>query len=179
MAGGDEGGVGRQHEQAIQLRRSRPPDLPFMRQMLYEAVFWRPRPDRPGLDEGVSLLGVREALDGWGHRHGDTAVVAQVGDRLAGAAWYRFYTADAAIRGFLDPTVPVVVVAVHRDDRRRGIGGLMMRWLLAEASYQGLRRVSLMVSKDNDALRLYRACGFRIHAGDGDSLLMVRDVAGP
>ena len=160
----------------IRLRQSKPSDLQFMREMLYEAVFWRPNPNKPSFEEGLTGPGVRNALVDWGERKGDTAVIALVDSMPAGAAWYRFYTDDNCIRGYMDGTVPVIVIAVHKNYRRQGIGEKMMAWLMDHASKHGIQKLSLMVSKDNHAIRLYRKCGFLECADTGDSLLMLRNT---
>lgn len=145
-----------------------------MREMLYEAVFWRPNPKKPALEEGLANPGVRNALVDWGQRDGDAAVVALLDSTPAGAAWYRFYTDDNCIRGYMDETVPVIVIAVHENYRQQGIGEKMIAWLIEHASKRNIQKLSLMVSKDNHALRLYRKCGFQEYADKGDSLLMLR-----
>jgi ribosomal protein S18 acetylase RimI-like enzyme len=90
----------------------------------------------------------------------------------AGAAWYRFYSDDNYIRGYINDTIPVIVIAVHQNYRRQGIGAKMMRWLISEASEHNIQKLSLMVSKDNHALKLYRKCGFVEYADQGDAWLM-------
>jgi hypothetical protein len=72
----------------ILLRKSQHSDIPFMREMLYEAVFWRPNPNKPSFEEGLALPGVSNALVDWGKRDGDTAVIACVDGTPAGVAWY-------------------------------------------------------------------------------------------
>ena len=151
--------------------------MQFMREMLYEAVFWRPNPKKPALEEGLADAGVRNALVDWGQRDGDAAVVALLDSTPAGAAWYRFYTDDNCIRGYMDETVPVIVIAVHKNYRQQGIGEKMIAWLIEHASKRNIQKLSLMVSKDNHALRLYRKCGFLEYADKGDSLLMLRRTA--
>lgn len=148
--------------------------MQFMREMLYEAVFWRPNPKKPALEEGLADPGARNALVDWGQRDGDAAVVALLDSTPAGAAWYRFYTDDNCIRGYMDETVPVIVIAVHENYRQQGIGEKMIAWLIEHASRRNIQKLSLMVSKDNHALRLYRKCGFQEYADKGDSLLMLR-----
>lgn len=59
----------------LRLRESKPSDMQFMREMLYEAVFWRPNPKKPALEEGLADPGARNALVDWGQRDGDAAVV--------------------------------------------------------------------------------------------------------
>ncbi len=166
-----------EHHMNIQLRESQASDIPFLRAMLYEAVFWRPNPTKPSLEEGLAAPGVRNALEHWGERAGDTAVIARVDARSAGAAWYRVYTAANAIRGYLEPAIPVVVIAVHHDYRQRDIGRKMLHWLILHASQSHIDTLSLMVSKDNHARALYRQCGFLDHTDTGDSVVMVRTIS--
>jgi ribosomal protein S18 acetylase RimI-like enzyme len=158
----------------IRLRKSKLSDIQFMREMLYEAVFWRPNPNKPSFEEGLSNPGVSNALVDWGEREGDAAVIALVDSKPVGAAWYRFYTDDNCIRGYMDKTIPVIVIAVHKNHRRQGIGVKMIEWLIDCASKYNIQKLSLMVSKDNHAIRLYRKCGFLEYADTGDSLLMLR-----
>lgn len=160
----------------LNLRESQASDLPFLSEMLYEAVFWRPRADRPSLEDGLAYPEVAQSLADWGRRAGDTAVVAAVGSQPVGAAWYRFWTNDNHIRGYVDETTPVLVIGVQRGYRRHGIGKAMIEWLIARATVRGIPCISLAVSKDNYALRLYQQSGFIHHEDVGDSLLMVHPL---
>ncbi len=150
--------------------------MPFIREMLYEAVFWRPNPNKPSLEEGLAVPKVSNALAGWGERDGDTAVIAFADSKPAGSAWYRFFTNDNFIRGYIEESIPVLVIAVHKDYRRLGIGERMINCLLDHALRNEVQKISLMVSKDNHALNLYRKCGFLEYADKGDSLLMLRKI---
>jgi len=161
------------------LRKSQPSDISFLRKMLYESVYWRAiaNGNNPSIEEGLADPNVRKALVDWGERDGDTAVVALVDSILVGAAWYRFYTDDNSIRGYIEETIPALVIAVHRDYRRQGVGKEMIKWLINQASKRNIQKISLMVSKDNQAIYLYRKCGFLEYADKGDSLLMLRDLS--
>jgi GNAT superfamily N-acetyltransferase len=159
----------------IRLRTSEPSDIQFMREMLYEAVFWRPNPNKPSFEEGLTYPGVSNALADWGTRDGDTAVIALCDSTSVGAAWYRFYTDDNCIRGYTNDAIPTVVIAVHENYRRQGIGVKMIEWLIEHATKHNIQKLSLMVSKDNHAIRLYQKCGFQEYADEGDSLLMLRN----
>jgi GNAT superfamily N-acetyltransferase len=137
-------------------------------------VFWRPNPNKPSFPEGLTEPGVSIALDDWGEREGDAGVIALVDSMPAGAAWYRFYTDDLYIRGYINETIPVIAIAVHHNHRRQGIGEKMIEWLIEHASKHNIQKLSLMVSKDNHAIRLYRKCSFLEYEDTGDSLLMLR-----
>ena len=160
----------------VLLRKSRHSDLPFLRQMLYEAVFWRDRVDRPSFEEGLAYPGVSNELTDWGERDGDTAVVATVDSIPVGAAWYRFWNDSNFTNGYIDENTPVLAIAVHRDYRHRGIGTKMIEWLIDYASKHSIQKISLNVSKDNYAIHLYRQQGFREYVDKEDAFTMVRKI---
>ncbi len=163
----------------LHLRPAHPTDLPFLRQMLYEAVFWRAAANKPSFEEALALPDVSKALADWGERDGETAVIATIQSNPVGAAWYRYMTDDTSIRGYINETIPVLVIGVHPDYRHQGIGGKLIEWLIDHAANHAIPKISLMVSKDNYAIHLYRQQGFQEHADTGDSFLMVRTIQTP
>ena len=158
------------------LRKSQPTDVPFLREMLYEAVFWRATVNKPSFEEGLAYPDVRLSLAGWGERDGDAAVVATLKSVPIGAAWYRFWTDNNFINGYIEEMTPVLVIGVHSDYRRLGIGKRMLDWLIEYASKQAIEKISLSVSKDNYAIYLYKQQGFLEYADMGDAFLMVRKL---
>ena len=160
----------------ILLRKEQHSDMPFMREMLYEAVYWRPNPNKPSFEEGLSDPGVINALVDWGERDGDTAVVATINTIPIGASWYRFYTDDNSIRGYIDETIPALVIAVHKNYRRQRIGKKMIEWLIDYASKHSIQKISLSVSKDNYALNIYKQQGFLEYTDKGDAFIMVHKI---
>lgn len=160
----------------ILLRKSQPAETPFLREMLYEAVFWRDGINKPSFEEGLAYPEVSKSLAGWGERDGDTAVVATLNSVPIGAAWYRFWTEEDYINGYIHEKIPVVVIGVHSDYRHQGVGTKMIKWLIDHASKQAIGKISLSVSKDNYAINLYRQQGFQEYTDKGDMLLMVRDI---
>ena len=160
----------------ILLRESQHSDIPFLREMLYEAVFWRASVNKPSFEEGLAYPDVSKSLADWGERDGDTAVVATINSIPIGASWYRFWTDDNFINGYIDEITPVLVIGVHSDYRHQGIGGKMIDWLIDQASKHSIQNMSLSVSKDNYALNLYRQQGFLEYADKGDAFIMVRKI---
>lgn len=160
----------------ILLRASQHLDILFLRNMLYEAVFWRPSANKPTYEEGLSYPDVSNALADWGKREGDMAVIATINSVPVGAAWFRFWTDHNFTRGYIQEDIPVLAIGVHSDFRHRGIGKKMIEWLIDYASRHAIQKISLCVSKDNYALNLYRQQGFQEYADKGDSILMVREI---
>jgi GNAT superfamily N-acetyltransferase len=134
-------------------------DEPFLRQMLFEAV----RADAgDGADLGAVLADpqIGHYVDGW-PRDGDAGVVAAIGDRPAGAAWYRRFGSDDPGYGFVDAATPEVSIGVTPDCRGQGIGRALLSALIDRACEDGLEALSLSVSPRNQAaLRLYSSLGF-------------------
>jgi ribosomal protein S18 acetylase RimI-like enzyme len=160
----------------ILLRDSQHSDIPFLRKMLYEAVFWRASVNKPSFEEGLAYPEVSKALADWGKRDGDTAVVATSNSIPVGAAWYRFWTDSNFTRGYIDESTPVLAIGVHSDYRHQGIGKKMIEWLIDYASKHSIQKISLSVSKDNYAIDLYKQQGFLEYADRGDAFIMVREI---
>lgn len=160
----------------VTLREAQLSDLEFLREMLFEAVFWRPRPDKPSFEEGLAFSDVQKALEAWGERDGDTAVIADVDSTPVGAAWARLWTDEDHIIGYVDERTPTLGVAVHEDHRQQGIGRRLIEWMIERAAQDGISQISLSVSKDNHALALYRALGFEQTVDRGDAFTMVRPI---
>lgn len=161
----------------INIREYKDTDYNFLKEMLFEAVFWRKKEhERPPFEEGLKYDGVRNALEDWQRRAGDTALVAEIDSVLVGAVWYRYFTEDNNIRGYYDNNVPVVVIGVHKDSRHKGIGGRMMQAIFDYAAKQNINKLSLCVSKDNYAINLYKQQGFVEHIDIGDSWIMVKVI---
>lgn len=103
-----------------------PEDHEFLRDMSYEAAFWRPGVLRSPRDEALSSPDPARYIEGWGCP-GDAAVVAV--DRASrygvGAAWYRPLTEDAPGYGFVAPEVPELGMGVA--EAFRGVGGCYWR----------------------------------------------------
>lgn len=160
----------------IEIRKFIDSDLPFLKQMLFEAVYWNSGNNKPDFEEGLSRKGVREAIEDFGKYDDDFASVAKQNGSYAGAAWYRTYEKDKSIRGYVDADTPVAVIAVQNDSRRKGIGDRLLKGLIENARSKGFDKISLCVTKSNHALKLYRNNGFVEHEDLGDSLIMILDL---
>jgi len=148
-------------------------DLPFLREMLFEAAFWRPGQKRPALEEGLARVDLSYLLHSWG-RKGDTAVIAHTRDgRKVGAAWYRFWNSRQHSYGYVSPQIPELAIAVHDAYRGIGIGHLLMESLLRTAAEQGIEKVSLSVEVDNPAINFYQSHDFEAVEKVGNSWTMV------
>ena len=153
------------------IRPAGPQDVPFLRDMLRHAYYWRV--DR------VSESGeppVRRYVERWG-RPGDTALIAIQDFQRVGAAWYRLFKSDNAGYGFIDEGTPELSIAVVPSRRGSGLGSELLEALLARARADGYGAISLSVEKGNPAVGLYERYGFeRIRDEDG-GVTMKADLA--
>ena len=144
------------------IRPGGPQDVPFMRDMLRHAYYWRV--DR------VSESGeppVRRYVERWG-RPGDTALIAIQDFQPVGAAWYRLFREDNPGYGFIDEETPELSIAIVPSKRGSGLGSELLDALMARAREDGYAAISLSVEKDNPALSLYERHGFeRVSEDDG------------
>jgi ribosomal protein S18 acetylase RimI-like enzyme len=144
--------------------------------MLYEAAN-RPGTEWPDFEVSMEEPRNRRFWSGW-MRAGDLGIVAEDDQVQVGAAWIRSLAGDE-LSPIDDPDVPVLAIGVELHHRGRGVGGLLMDALIAEARAKGVRSISLTTGLFNEAaVRLYRRCGFEevLRRGDGVQMyLLLKD----
>lgn len=158
----------------IHLRKGTPSDLPFLRQMLYEAAYWRGG-NRPEFEEGSATTELSKLLANWG-REGDTAILAEEAATTVGAGWYRLWNDANHSYGYISSAVPELAVAVLEQYRRKGIGRRLLDSLLHEAFLAGYSQLSLSVERDNPAIELYKSLGFTIIKEVGNAYTMTANT---
>jgi ribosomal protein S18 acetylase RimI-like enzyme len=149
------------------IRPAGPQDVPFLRDMLRHAYYWRV--DR------VSESGeppVRRYVERWG-RPGDTALIAIQDFQKVGAAWYRLFTESNAGYGFIDEETPELSIAIVPSRRGGGLGSELLDALLDRARADGYAAISLSVEKGSPAVGLYERHGFE-GVGDDDGGVTMR-----
>jgi len=159
--------------QIVKIRTGDTRDIPFLKEMLFEAAFWRQDQVRPSLEAGLTRSDLVYLLEDWG-REGDTAIIAltQEGHRV-GAAWYRFWESQKHSYGYVSPEIPELAIAVREAYRGLGIGHLLIEELLNTAAINGVGKVSLSVEVDNPAMNLYLDHGFELVEKVGNSWTMI------
>ncbi|MDQ2910788.1 MAG: GNAT family N-acetyltransferase [Actinomycetota bacterium] len=151
------------------IRLAGPQDVPFLRDMLRHAYYWRV--------DSVSESGeppVQRYVERWG-RPGDTALIAIQDFQRVGAAWYRLFKADGDNRGygFVDEQTPELSIAIVPSKRGTGLGSELLDALLERARADGYAAISLSVEKDSPAVGLYERHGFA-HVNEDDAAVTMK-----
>jgi len=134
------------------IRPARQDDLDLLWDFLAMAAY------EPDAAAAKAIPVVAEHLDGW-LRPGDFGFIAERAGHAVGAAWARQFPAGTN-PFYLDDRTPEISLAVHPGARGRGIGKLLLRALIGEATARGLR-LCLNVRETNPARHLYERVGFR------------------
>jgi ribosomal protein S18 acetylase RimI-like enzyme len=155
------------------IREAGPQDVPFLRDMLLHAYYWRvstiPESGEPPLQRYVER---------WG-RPGDTALVAIQDFQPVGAAWYRLFKAENAGYGFVDEETPELSIAIVPSRRGTGLGSELLDALLERARADGYEAISLSVEKESPAVTLYERHGFERFREDDGAYTMRAQLGAP
>ena len=149
-----------------------PEDEPFLWEMLYQALHV---PDgQPALPrEIVQIPELACYVQGWG-REGDCGFLSSYGTgQRVGAVWLRLPTGKYKGYGHIDDNTPELSMAVSYAHRGQGVGTQLLTQLMTSA--WGHSPISLSVSVDNPAVRLYKRFGFETFSSADGSLLMKRN----
>jgi len=159
------------------IRRVATTDEPFLREILYHAIYVREGTAPPPRDI-INTPELARYVRDWGRT--DDAGLLAIAERTqqpVGAAWLRLMTKDNAGYGYVDDDTPELSIAVLPKHRGRGIGTQLLTDLLREAKTR-YKAVSLSVSADNPALRMYERAGFNVVTKEEASLTMIKEFEG-
>lgn len=148
-------------------------DQEFLWEMLYQSLHV-PGGGTPFPRDVLRRPEIARYVEGWG-REGDLGYVAAepCGGEPVGACWLRLLAGDEKGYGYVGDETPELGIAVRPEYRGRGLGTALLGRLL-EAAGSAYESVSLSVSADNPAVRLYERAGFRPVGVGGTSVVMVK-----
>jgi ribosomal protein S18 acetylase RimI-like enzyme len=149
-------------------------DYPFLREMLYEAIFV-PEEEAPLPLTIIDLPEIAKYIDNWGDNN-DFGLIALENDLQIGAIWCRLYGEENKGYGFIDINTPEVSMAIKENYRNKGIGTILMNQLFILAGQKGFETLSLSVDKRNRAAGFYIRMGFEIIDEIGTAFTMKKRV---
>ena len=155
------------------IRRAEQTDESFLWEALYHAIF---------IAEGQPLLpreivrepSIAKYVGNWGKK-GDEGYIAYDQETLKpiGAIWIRVFSKENQGYGYINEKIPELSIAILPEYRNQGIGTKLIDKLIIETTskHPGL---SLSVSFNNPAVRLYKRFGFEVVDQKAHSLTMVK-----
>ena len=158
------------------IRQLSPSDQQALWEMLYHSLYVA-QGGPPFPPEVVRRPEIAKYVEAWG-RAGDLGFVAvdSTSNRPVGAVWLRLLSGDERGYGYVNDETPELGIAVIPGYRGRGVGSELLSRLLESAAAH-YRQVSLSVSADNPAVRLYVRVGFEQIGVRGASVTMVKRIA--
>jgi ribosomal protein S18 acetylase RimI-like enzyme len=146
---------------SIKIRELRVSDTRPFEELMYEAVY-NPDPSNPYPREIIHEPRVAIYWKNWGFGEMDRCLVATIGGKIAGAVWCRLLNGDPKGFGYVDDKSPELTIALFPEYRGQGIGTMLLRKLVQQATLDGFKGLSISVTKGNPALKLYAREGFSI-----------------
>ena len=152
------------------IREIRPEEHNLLREFLYQAIYLPVGVDPPPRSV-IDLPELQIYIADFGTQPGDHCLVAEVGEKVVGAAWCRIMEDY----GHIDNDTPSLAISLLPEYRGQGTGTQLLNGLLLLLRENGYQRASLSVQKENPALHLYQRVGFQIAAEKGTEYLMLWD----
>ena len=154
------------------IRRAAPADEPFLWEMLYQSLY-KEEGQEPFPRNVVDDSHIARYVQGWGRR-GDLGfvVVDAASQQPVGAVWCRLGAENDKGFAYLDEMTPELGMALLPEYRGRGMGTALLKQLLAELKGE-YPAISLSVSPNNPAQRLYERLGFSVVEVRGTHPVMV------
>ena len=103
-------------------------------------------------------------IESFGAREGDACLVAESDTLVVGAIWVRYMHGC----GYVDDDTPEISLSLYPAYRNNGIGSQLLNSMLDLLKNNGVKKVSLSVSRTNRAVSLYKRFGFEIIDRDRD-----------
>ena len=146
-------------------------DEPFLWEMLYQALYV-PAGEPPFPPEIVMQPEISRYVADWGSADdaGFVALLEETSEPV-GAVWIRLLKGADKGYGYVDDATPELTIALRPTARGQGVGTQLLLSMLA-AARDKYAALSLSVSVENPARRLYERLGFEIVEQTASSITM-------
>lgn len=134
---------------------------------LYEAIFIPKVVEKPSRDI-INEPELQIYIKDFGTKRGDFCLVAEVENKIVGAAWSRIINDY----GHIDNETPSLSISLYNEYIGLGIGTELMNQLLDLLKNKGFKQSSLSVQKANYASKMYRKLGFEIVRENDEEYVM-------
>lgn len=140
----------------------------LLKDFLYEAIYI-PEGEKIPDKSIVNLSELQIYYKNFGSFKDDIAFVADVKDKVVGAAWVRIIDDY----GHIDNETPSLAMSLFKEYRNLGIGTVLLNELLSELKKRGYSKVSLSVQKANYAQKMYKKSGFTVIKENEEEYIML------
>lgn len=147
----------------------------ILENMLYEAIYQSETVDSPLPYEVIFTPDLFIYISQWG-RNGDYCIVLECENKIVGAVWSRIFSNENRGYGFIDCIIPELTIAISKEHRNKQLGTMLIIRMLRHLKISGYKSVSLSVSKENYAIRLYQKVGFEIYEERENDYVMIVDL---
>ena len=152
------------------IRPLEPSDESFLWEMLYQAIYV-PIETTPLPKEIIYQPELAKYVRDWQTNDIGLIAVLESNQTPIGATWIRLFNLNNPGYGYINDETPELSIAVLPEYRNQGVGTRLILDLL-ERIKDLYPAISLSVSSDNPALRLYQRLGFEIVGKIDNSLTM-------
>ncbi|MEM7724990.1 MAG: N-acetyltransferase [Cyanobacteria bacterium P01_A01_bin.45] len=156
------------------IRPLTPRDEPFLWEMLYQALFVPPGTE-PFSKQIIYQPELAKYVQDWQASDIGFLAVLESSQIPIGTVWIRLFNNNNPGYGYINNETPELSIAVLAEYRDRGIGTQLILHLCGQIKNR-YEAVSLSVSSENPALRLYQRLGFEIVAQLDNSLTMKKQL---
>jgi ribosomal protein S18 acetylase RimI-like enzyme len=156
------------------IRPLEPSDEPFLTEMLYQALFVPPGVT-PFPREVIYQPELAKYVRDWQAEDIGFVAILESNKISIGAVWIRVFNINNPGYGYINDEIPELSIAVLPEYRDRGIGTKLILHLLEKVK-DLYPAISLSVSSENPALRLYQRLGFEVVGECDYSLIMKKEL---
>lgn len=142
-------------------------EYPILSDFLYEAIFLPEGTEKPPKSI-VEQPELQVYIADFG-KAGDWCLVAEVKEKIVGAAWVRIMDDY----GHIDDETPSFAISLYDEYRHLGIGTALMRAMLQFLKDKGYHQISLSVQKTNYAVDMYKKAGFEVVDENKEEYIML------
>lgn len=146
-------------------------EIYILSDFLYEAIFQKDN-SSPLPKEIINKPELNIFIKDFG-KPDDYCLVAEVDNKIIGVVWSRVLSGEVKGYGNIDNTTPELAISIYKQYRNKGIGTDLMKGILKLLKEKGYKRVSLSVQKDNYAVKMYKAVGFKTFKETEEEYIMV------
>ena len=156
------------------IRLLEPSDDSFLWEMLYQAIYV-PTGTTPLPREIIYQPELAKYVQDWTTNDIGLIAISESNQTPVGATWIRLFNMNNPGYGYINDETPELSIAVLPEYRNQGIGTRLILDLL-ERITDLYPAISLSVSSDNPALRLYQRLDFEVISQFDNSVTMKKTL---